>query len=441
MSARISAALAIINESKEKRYITKPKEIDFSGFLQFNIQDRAVPPFLPTFRFSVKRKNYIQLQDEINKLERFFEVSESEALSRDQWFSELQESIEAIGERIAQLDKVWGQIIQKLLDNTNITELIIYTNDAEVPWHWCYLDKKFLCDEKAIGTIWIEDLSKSFSSFIEDSYPQFEEFSDKEISCQLEGNYAFLLGSYGEEEADHGAFLPKVQEELETIENIINEKKLQFPLEVVNIMRMAHEDKGGSGDLPSQRKLLLQSYLYDFKNWGKIRLIHYSGHIEKATSDNDGCLITEPHDPITRQDFFRSFKADKGEPIPGPLIFLNGCGSGHIVNVWEKSASLSTYLLNRGASGVIVTTMPTDDESAFKLSEEFYKCLFGKADFVSYGEALRLARAKLTKRNPIRLLYNLYGDPASRLAHPPPAIDSVITKTAGFSPEPEFPIV
>jgi hypothetical protein len=99
-----------------------------------------------------------------------------------------------------------------------------------------------------------------------------------------------------------------------------------------------------------------------------------------------------------------------------PLIFLNACESSHIG--MTSSVSFPRLFLEWGNRAVIGTEIPIPDSVAGEFGERFYRNLFAGH---TVGQALLGARRRLlaVDRNPLGLVYTLYGDPDLHLASAP----------------------
>lgn len=98
---------------------------------------------------------------------------------------------------------------------------------------------------------------------------------------------------------------------------------------------------------------------------------------------------------------------------PRPFVFINACGSSHIQPV--TGASLPAFFLREGHVGVIGTETEVRDDLAAELSGQFYKELLAGENV---GTALQRAKWTILRRyrNPLVLLYTLYGNPRLKIA-------------------------
>jgi CHAT domain-containing protein len=140
-----------------------------------------------------------------------------------------------------------------------------------------------------------------------------------------------------------------------------------------------------------------------------VRLIHYSGHF-----DNNALEISEEEfiNATTLQANHLQFPAR-------PLVFLNGCASAGLENLWEKSRHLSTAFLAGGAGACVVSLLPMENQAAMVFTQKFYGHFLRRGR--TAAESLRHARLEMANSNLFsgydpaydvtRYFYHLYGDP------------------------------
>jgi hypothetical protein len=105
---------------------------------------------------------------------------------------------------------------------------------------------------------------------------------------------------------------------------------------------------------------------------------------------------------------------------PGPLVFLNACGTGQVSPKQRPPGFPLMWIKNQGALAVLVTLCPVPDYFAHKFASRFYEILtdamarpdtrVGRRNRY-VAEALLLTRRYFMKRynNPLGLAYLLYG--------------------------------
>jgi CHAT domain-containing protein len=141
-----------------------------------------------------------------------------------------------------------------------------------------------------------------------------------------------------------------------------------------------------------------------------LRLIHYSGHFE------NNALEMSEEEAISAA----VLEANNLKFPTRPLVFLNGCASGRLENLWEKSRNVSTAFLARGAGACIVSLLKMENRTACYFAQKFYQHFLIRA--LTAAEALRQTRLEMKSRDLFRgydpacdvtrYFYHLYGDPA-----------------------------
>ena len=148
--------------------------------------------------------------------------------------------------------------------------------------------------------------------------------------------------------------------------------------------------------------------------------MHFSGHIitidspDITANKKTALYLGKKYGMVTAEHFV----GDKYDSEP--LIFLNGCNSGEIFDIWYKSANLATALLNKNASGCVVTLSILEDKSASMLGKLFYRVLLENYADITYGETILEVRKRIRQKDPtdpIRLLFHLFGDPNAKLIY------------------------
>jgi hypothetical protein len=106
---------------------------------------------------------------------------------------------------------------------------------------------------------------------------------------------------------------------------------------------------------------------------------------------------------------------------PGPLVFLNACGTGQQSAGHEPPGFPRLWIRDRGALAVIATLCPVPDHFAHAFARDFYERLFANA--VNPGRPRSLAEVLLDSRrhflkeynNPLGLAYVLYAMQGARV--------------------------
>ena len=105
---------------------------------------------------------------------------------------------------------------------------------------------------------------------------------------------------------------------------------------------------------------------------------------------------------------------------PRPLVFLNACRSGS--NSGVVPLSFPSLFMRASCSAFIGTEGEVPDLFAAAFSQSFYRFFLQGA---TLGESLHRAKMDLleTARNPLGILYTLYGHCGTALAHAITAVD------------------
>jgi hypothetical protein len=155
----------------------------------------------------------------------------------------------------------------------------------------------------------------------------------------------------------------------------------------------------------------------------EVQIHHFSCHCDTKFDDpNDYRLELAGTDGLKqRMTFIQLYNeftyAEGASNATRPLVFLNACGATHQdprrVYSWPK------WFIDNRHRAVIGPETDVPDEAAAQYACAFYRELFAQR---SAGEALVLARRYLlTKfRNPLGLLYVLYGDSSITVDQPIP---------------------
>jgi hypothetical protein len=106
---------------------------------------------------------------------------------------------------------------------------------------------------------------------------------------------------------------------------------------------------------------------------------------------------------------------------PGPLVFLNACGSGQQSSAHEPPGFPRLWIRDRGALAVVATLCPVPDQFAHAFARAFYERLFATA--ADRARPRPLAQVLLDTRryfleefnNPLGLAYVLYAMQGARV--------------------------
>src|SRR6185503_2849509 len=115
-------------------------------------------------------------------------------------------------------------------------------------------------------------------------------------------------------------------------------------------------------------------------------IIHYCGHV--VTDAAGPALLLAERGRLSADAIARNLAGR-------PVVFLNGCTTGRVRDVTERSgepsplASLAEHVLRARATWVVGTLRDVRDAHAARMASTFYGLLF---EHVPIGEALRRAR-------------------------------------------------
>jgi len=266
--------------------------------------------------------------------------------------------------------------------DTNDINLNFIIDDPTIPWHWAYDSSRncFLCDKFPV----------SYSFAIEKVNLNQPTAETPMTLASKKTKRAVLLYANWDGHPD---------KELKEVAQ-----------EVVAIRRRITSQKAATIFTGSDLELFLNRLDEYIQAGENLRLIHYTGHIEKDRLDvNPKQYLKAGTLNYTKNFYFHS----------RPVVFLNGCKSGDLGYLWDKYDDLATEFLACGAAACIITHQDIIETTARRFSETFYK------HFITYqltvGEALRRTRLELSQvkgktdyapdYDLTRYYYNLYGDP------------------------------
>lgn len=177
--------------------------------------------------------------------------------------------------------------------------------------------------------------------------------------------------------------------------------------------------------IEDEELLLLQTQKWKAKTVQQIfsdpnfsyELIHFACHCEPAKVSE---LLSHLRIKIAGEEIslsVASMPSDQRPNEPGPLVFLNACGTGQQGNTDEPPGFPESWISNRGAVAVVATLCPVPDLFAHAFARKFYTILFRSvADPQALVRDRYLAEALLETRryfmqecgNPLGLAYVLY---------------------------------
>lgn len=383
----------LLQEVEDRKYYTGSLALlDIEGFM---------PPFQPFFVPDPSKQYMLYLDTCLKSVRKSVAGFERQPETyTDEAKIEVLRQIREIGLLISKIYEHFPSIMS-LLKEHDVTHLLIYTNDISIPWQWCYNKGtgNFLCEDFALGQIFVENLDESLEKWRR-WLPSVSAQEGTPDSTLANKSAVLIGGFYGDDKSR------AITHEIKTLERMFRGEGLFAPEKVYTIHKVeSHRDK-------------LLTLMEEVTSTAKI--IHYGGLIEQ-----DKLLMSTDTADIIAPEFIRG-RTRIFNFASYPLVFLNGCNSGEIDDVWNKAAQLSTAFLDANASGCVVTSLPVGGNTCVQMASDFYAEVLDQEDPCTYGEALQRAVRKSKDRDlwdPMRLFFVLYGDPRSQLIYPSPFID------------------
>jgi hypothetical protein len=267
--------------------------------------------------------------------------------------------------------------------------LTIITNDFNIPWYWMRVggSDRLLCEVCSLGMLQLANRNAM------ESDPDFDQLPGLNRNAPLR---ALLINGSGESD------LPFVDKGLRSLTNFLTKGKESRrrlrPFEVDSAESVASLLSLKRAHPKVQRRALY-------------RLFHYSGH---WNYENRELLIGGE---ALELDEIKDF-------VDSAVLALDGCSSSQGLQAWSEIENLTGKLLNLGALGCVVTTLPVKDDPIVSkvFWEALYSELLAESAPTTLGQALVKARstlklhfAKLGSPNPVWAFYQLIGNPSVRL--------------------------
>ncbi|MBU2523414.1 MAG: CHAT domain-containing protein [Nanoarchaeota archaeon] len=315
-----------------------------------------------------------------------------------------------------------NDIFEQIWNDPTLTHLIIQTNDNKIPWEWAYNDeeekddKKFLCERFAVGKVFSEKTTE-FHAFMQKSEKSFG--TAKKVKQNLTNEADIILFYDNRKDLENFPdkkfpgkqkdieFLELVEEEINEIEKIFKNKKFK------KIHKIDGQDKNFA---------VRFNHYFNPKYLRQCQLIHFSGHLVVGKGGSAKIIVKGnklgEHREIGPEEIGASQSSRKNLLMSGPLVFLNGCQSGEIEDIWEQGNNLSTEFMRLGASGCICTYLPIRDDIARDFAVYFYEKYTDFAEPTTVGQAIVCAREKTKEKYKDTLswlFFTFYGNPEESL--------------------------
>jgi len=288
------------------------------------------------------------------------------------------------GEIVSQKTAEFGSLIFKYmipltfrnyLEQLTSKNVVISTNDIEIPWELLFDGEKFLCLECGVG--------RKVQSKI-----QFEETQRRE---NAKPRALFIVDPTEE--------LPDAERE---VTHIIQHIKNMGLMEI-NCLKQK--------DATAENLLeLVEEQPFD--------ILHYAGHAEfDAKSPEESCLVL--HDETITASYILQVMAN-----PPKLAFINACSSAtttHIeyLETHGKLTGMATAFLTSGVDAYIGTLWPVHDEVASELAIAFYEKIFkGKTVGLALRDAKKNVFSKHGNLTNTWASFVLYGEPCLLIIAP-----------------------
>ena len=261
-------------------------------------------------------------------------------------------------------------------------------DNALIPWFWAYSTAygRFLCNHIPYGL----------------SFPSIQEYGQGDENIERRSHKPSRINGpphalifYGDWKG-HFKELSQTMNEIVELQDLLSKSGIQVHTVYKDCDLFAEEvNKLG-------------------RNGENIRLIHYSGHITHDALE----LGEDEFMPV------RYLKDTYGLHFESrPVVFLNGCRSGELKNIWRKQDNLATGFLECGASACIVTHFSIPEISARRFASRFYHYYI--IENLSVGRSMQRARVDMARAeyccdmdpeyDITRYFYDLYGDPRMKL--------------------------
>jgi hypothetical protein len=291
------------------------------------------------------------------------------------------DTLRGIGEAVWE-DLGLAMIFNRVVENqSNITFL---TNDPVIPWEWAspFGGSESICELLPCGNVFFEQISQLANETRggrASSTPEEQIAQTKAILLFDEGGHHSLPKLQG------------VEEEITSVKDSL----LRSGVKGTNIECVNGHDKHAEATFLRHVRRMRSD----------LGIIHYAGHILNGD-------IQLKRSAIERAEIRNNF-GNKRSRLPGTLVFINGCESGAVSEVWEKEKNLSTAWLDAGALAMIGCRLPVLDSKARIFASKFYDHLLSrKYLYESIGSILqdtRRALARSSGTDASWLQYTLFG--------------------------------
>jgi len=384
-----------------------------AGLLDASKQATRTPLLSIPFNTSERKEFYNSIVSRLEKLIELFYDRDNGLVSFPERFdgtvqAAVERDIGGIGRDIADLfprPTPLSNWLDKIFkgERSDQEHVTIITNDFNIPWYWMKnaAGGAMLCEACGLGMLQLS--SRTFA----------EPDDDRNSENPGRNLHALLInGSGGSDLPFSGEQLRSLQEFLQTGKDLSERERLRpFKVDLVT---------EGAG----VRGLVMDHGRDDAR--GLYRLVHYSGHWNYEDTQSVSGKSAGAETP--KKELWVGDKpmsvADLKEFVESAVLALDGCSSSHGLQAWSEVENLTGKIINLGALGCVVTTLPVKDDPILsdKFWETFYGIFLREMGPKTLGQALRKARAALKEhlratgsKNPAWAFYQLIGNPSVRL--------------------------
>ncbi|HEY0427503.1 MAG TPA: CHAT domain-containing protein [Pyrinomonadaceae bacterium] len=284
-------------------------------------------------------------------------------------------------------EAIWVDLgIASFFEHLAISEndVTFLTNDPAIPWEWASSCKgETLCQQISCGNVFFEQMKEAASEAKKQTFV-------KSFDERIKKTKALLLFDEGNKS---NGFLSEVRDEIREVKEVL----LNSGIKKDNIKIVDGTKKGAEASF--------LRYIRQMRD--DLGIIHFAGHIENGN-------MSLKHSSIESREIYGIFSTVQTK-LPRTLVFINGCESGNVPDVWDKSKNLATAWLFAGASNIIGCRLPVYNGEAKKFAAAFYSQLLDKMNvYASIGNVLKDTRNELmgkSKFDPAWLQYTLFGLP------------------------------
>lgn len=267
-------------------------------------------------------------------------------------------------------DCILPEEIRDTLERYDCADVIIDSNDIEIPFELFHDGDGFLCMKHNIGRQ--VRTQKKLNIKVKDRSNQHE--IRAAVVCDPTGD---LKGAYEE-----GVLISKILKEMPAIKNV---------------------DFLSGGVVTKENFKTILSGDYD--------IIHYAGHIDYDEKDPDMSSFRLADGALSAAEVKKVLKGN-------PLVFANACTSARS-SAGMRGMAASFIYGGEGMGGVvgyIGSAWPVHDDAALEFSNEFYQNIGrGKTIGESLTEGRKKIVEKFSKKESAWASFILYGDPARRI--------------------------